>query len=75
MFRRSITALSTSWRDQGISYVKYLNVTTETLHTALSEKAKVKYDKFSNPNYVAMRPDGTGTMEEVKKVPTFTKDY
>ncbi|TPP42374.1 Mitochondrial ATP synthase epsilon chain family protein [Leishmania donovani] len=64
-----------NWRDQGISYVKYLNVTTEALHMATKDKARAKYSRFSAPNYVAMKNDSTGAMEEVKKVPAFTKDY
>ncbi|CBZ38506.1 hypothetical protein, conserved [Leishmania donovani] len=73
MLRRSLIALN--WRDQGISYVKYLNVTTEALHMATKDKARAKYSRFSAPNYVAMKNDSTGAMEEVKKVPAFTKDY
>lgn len=73
MLRRTIAVMS--WRDQGISYVKYLNVCTEALHMATKDKAKAKYERYSNPNYVALKPDGQGSMEEVKKVPIFTKDY
>ncbi|KAK7196707.1 Mitochondrial ATP synthase epsilon chain [Novymonas esmeraldas] len=73
MLRRSVTALS--WRDHGISYVKYLNVTTEALHMSTKEKSRAKYARFSTPNYVAVKNDGAGAMEEVKKVPAFTKDY
>ncbi|KAG5464622.1 hypothetical protein GH5_00071 [Leishmania sp. Ghana 2012 LV757] len=73
MFRRSLTTLN--WRDHGISYVKYLNVATEALHMATKDKARAKYSRFSSPNYVAMRSDNAGAMEEVKRVPAFTKDY
>ncbi|KAG5463891.1 hypothetical protein LSCM1_00064 [Leishmania martiniquensis] len=73
MLRRS--AVAQSWRDHGISYVKYLNVSTEALHMATKDKARAKYARFSAPNYVAMKSDTSGAMEEVKKVPAFTKDY
>ncbi|KPA79915.1 hypothetical protein ABB37_04973 [Leptomonas pyrrhocoris] len=73
MLRRSFTMLN--WRDQGISYVKYLNVCTETLHMTVKEKAQGKYSKFSSPNYVAIKSDSAGGVEEVNKVPIFTKDY
>lgn len=73
MLRRTITVMN--WRDHGITYVKYLNVCTEALHMATKEKAKAKYDRYSTPNYVAIKPDGQGSTEEVKKVPAFTKDY
>lgn len=73
--RRSALMLS-NWRDQGISYVKYLNVTTEALHMATKDKNRARYERFSNPNYIAYKPDAnTGTMEELKKVPAFPKDY
>ncbi|KPI89248.1 hypothetical protein ABL78_1671 [Leptomonas seymouri] len=73
MLRRSLTALN--WRDQGISYLKYLNVCTETLHMAVKDKARSKYTKFSSPNYISIKSDGAGGIEEIKKVPAFTKDY
>lgn len=73
MLRRTARALN--WRDQGISYVKYLNVTTEALHMATKERVRAKYTRFSSPNYVAIKNDGSGAMEEVKKVPAFMKDY
>lgn len=73
MLRRSLRMLN--WRDQGVSYVKYLNVCTETLHMTVKDKARAKYAKFSSPNYVAIKSDGAGGVEEVKKVPAFTKDY
>ncbi|AIO02202.1 mitochondrial ATP synthase epsilon chain, putative [Leishmania panamensis] len=73
MFRRSLMALN--WRDHGISYVKYLNVATEALHMATKDKVRARYSRYSSPNYISVKNDGTGVMEEVKKVPTFTKDY
>lgn len=73
MLRRTLSMLN--WRDQGISYVKYLNVCTESLHMAVKEKSRGKYVKFSSPNYTAIKGDGAGGIEEVKKVPIYTKDY
>lgn len=71
--RRTFSLMN--WRDQGISYVKYLNVCTEAVHMATKDKANAKYSRFSSPNYVALKSDGAGSMEEFKKVPAFTKDY
>ncbi|CAJ1035782.1 Mitochondrial ATP synthase epsilon chain, putative [Leishmania lindenbergi] len=73
MFHRSLMALN--WRDHGISYVKYLNVATEALHMATKDKVRARYSRYSSPNYISVKNDGTGVMEEVKKVPIFTKDY
>lgn len=73
MLRRTVTVMN--WRDQGVSYLKYLNVCTEALHMATKDKAHAKYERFSIPNYVALKPDGQGSTEEVKNVPAFTKDY
>ncbi|EPY36653.1 hypothetical protein AGDE_06810 [Angomonas deanei] len=75
MLRRTTTFLSSNWRDQGISYVKYLNVSTEALHMAVKPKSSAKYTRFSTPNYVTLKPDGAGGMEEVKRVAAATKDY
>lgn len=38
-------------------------------------KLAAKYSRFSTPNYVAVKPDATGAMAPVTKVPAFTKDY
>lgn len=73
MMRRSVALMN--WRDQGISYVKYLNVCTEALHMATNDKVRPKYERFSKPNYTALKADGSGTFEPVTKVPSFTKDY
>ncbi|CCW67077.1 unnamed protein product [Phytomonas sp. Hart1] len=69
------TLAKMSWRDQGITYVKYLNVCTEALHLCTIPKARAKYERFSNPNYSAYMPESTGGMQEITKVPIFTKDY
>lgn len=66
---------STAWRDHGISYVKYLNICTEALHMTVNSQSSAKYTRFSTPNYVALKPDGTGSMAEVKTVPIHTSEY
>lgn len=75
MIRRSIFSFSGSWRDHGISYVKYLNVCTEALHLAVKPTSSAKYTRFSTPNYAAMKYDNTGAMAPLKTVPAATKDY
>ncbi|CBH15526.1 Mitochondrial ATP synthase epsilon chain, putative [Trypanosoma equiperdum] len=75
MIRRSCALLSSSWRDHGISYLKYLNVCTETLHSTVKESRRAKYERWSKPCYTAQRPDGAGGQETIDKVPIHTKDY
>eukprot|EP00796_Vickermania_ingenoplastis_P004965 gene4965-3563_t len=70
MLRRSFVFCNASWRDHGISYVKYLNICTEALHMTVNPKASAKYSRFSAPNYVALKPDGSGGMSQVKKAAT-----
>lgn len=41
----------------------------------VNPKASAKYTRFSTPNYVTMKPDGTGSTTPVKKVPAFTSEY
>lgn len=73
MLRRSCALMG--WRDQGISYLKYLNVCTEALHMATKEKVRAKYVRYSTPNYVALKPDKAGSFDEIKKVPVKTSEY
>ena len=75
MFRRSTVALSTAWRDQGISYLKYLNICTDALHSAVKEKSAPKYVKFSVPNYITQEADGAGGFVKVEKVPDTIDKY
>ncbi|EAN84807.1 hypothetical protein C3747_7g2443c [Trypanosoma cruzi] len=75
MMRRSFTLLNGNWREQGISYLKYLNVCTEALHSAMKESRRVKYERYSSPGYVAQKPDGAGGIETVNKVPAHTNEY
>jgi hypothetical protein len=72
---RSTLVLCSSWRDQNISYLKYLNVTTETLHTIVKDSKRGKFEKFSIPGYLAQEPDGQGLFQKVNKVPIEIKDY
>jgi hypothetical protein len=64
-----------NWRDHGISFVKYLNVTTETLHGCVKDSKAAKYTKFSTVGYKAQKPQEGGGWEEFKVVPCETKDY
>lgn len=64
-----------SWRDQGLSYLKYVNICTETLHKCIKESKVAKYNKFSVAGYHAQKPDGQGSTERVVKVPAESKDY
>ncbi|KEG10015.1 hypothetical protein DQ04_04301050 [Trypanosoma grayi] len=73
--RRSCALLNATWREHGISYLKYLNVCTETVHSAVKESRRAKYERFSKPGYVAQRPDGAGGNETINKVPSQTTDY
>ena len=72
---RPTLVLCSTWREQGISYVKYLNITTETLHTIVKDSRRTKYEKFSTPGYVSQEPDGQGTFQKITKVPAEIKDY
>lgn len=72
--RRSQICLS-SWRDQGISYLKYLNICTDALHSTVKESRAAKYTKFSNPGYLAQESDGQGTFVKREKVPDHVSKY
>jgi hypothetical protein len=72
---RPTLVLCSSWREQGISYVKYLNVGTETLHGIVKDNKRAKYEKFSIPGYVAQEPDGQGSFQKLNKVPAEIKEY
>ncbi|KAH9582254.1 ATP synthase [Trypanosoma melophagium] len=75
MMRRCTVLLNPTWREQGISYLKYLNVCTETLHGTVKECRRQKYVRFSATNYLSQKPDGAGGNELVKNVPASTTDY
>ncbi|ESL07116.1 hypothetical protein TRSC58_05201 [Trypanosoma rangeli SC58] len=75
MMRRSSTLLNATWREQGISYLKYLNVCTEALHSAVKESRRAKYERYSAPGYVAQKPDGAGGVEVINNVPSHTNEY
>merc|ERR1711991_399433 len=52
MFRSSAVLLEQeSWRDNKVTYLQYLNVCTETLHSVLKPAAAAKYKKFSEVGY------------------------
>lgn len=73
--RRSTVFLS-NWREQGISYLKYLNVCTEAVHATVKEgKAANKYTKFSAPGFQAMELDPTGVYVKREKVPDHVSKY
>ena len=72
---RPTAVLCSSWRDQGISYVKYLNICTETLHTAVKDSKRGKIEKYSISGYMSQTPDGNGQFVKLNKIPEETKDY
>ncbi len=63
------------WREQGISYLKYLNICTESLHRAVKPAKQAKYQRFSIAAYEAKEPDGQGGTRLVNKVPANYADY
>lgn len=67
--------LMNSWRDQGISYLKYLNVATEELHKCVHEAKSARYTRFSQVGYTAAQPDGSGLFTKFEKVPADPADY
>ena len=82
MFRRtSVAAFAAtqvrmeSWREQDISFVKYCNVATETLHKCVVPAKAAKYTKCSVVGYKAQVPKPDGGFEETVIVPAETKDY
>lgn len=74
MIRRN-TIMLNAWRDQGISYLKYLNICTAALHSTVKESRQAKYVKYSAPGYAAQEPDGTGSFQKREKVPEEISKY
>lgn len=74
MLRRTSTSLS-SWRDAGLSYVKYLVLANETLHRAVKDTRQAKYVRYSAPGYFAQDPDGQGGFQKRTKVAADPKDF
>lgn len=84
MLRRTVVAQFTKrspvlleqegWREH-ISYVKYLNICTTSLHKVLKDKPAAKYQRFSNPGYMAQEPDGSGSFRPIVKVPATVQEY
>lgn len=74
-FMAPTAVLLSGWRDQGISYLKYLNVATEELHKCVTESKSAKYTKFSQVGYNANQSDGAGLFVKADKVPAETSDY
>ena len=68
-----------SWRDNGISYLKYLNVCTDSLHNCVKESQKAKYEKFAVQGgfYAQKFNAGTSLFEPaaIDGVPAKVKDY
>jgi hypothetical protein len=74
MLRTSAVALS-SWRSQGLSYVKYLNVATTALHRCVKPSKKAKFAQHSETAYAAQVPDGQGSFTKFEKVPKTISEY
>ena len=62
------------WRDH-ISYVKYLNIATTSLHKVVKDKQAPKYQRFSVAGYEAQESDGSGLFVKITKVPGKITDY
>jgi hypothetical protein len=69
MFRASAVCLEQeTWRENGITYLQYLNIATETLHSVVKPRAAAKYTKFSQVGYHAQELDASVGVTNVKKV-------
>ena len=68
-----------SWREAGVSYLRYLNVCTATTHKCMKEgKQKDKYSRFSSVNWQAMQFSSASQLlepAEIKGVPSKLEDY
>ena len=64
-----------NWRDSKITYLQYLNVCTETLHSVLKPKAAQKYAKFSVVGHGAQEIDELGLVNPKEGIPAHTADY
>jgi hypothetical protein len=67
MLRRSALALD-AYRQQGISYLQSLHVTSAALHKCVKEAKQAKFSKHSAPGYHSQIPDGQGGFEKVNKL-------
>ena len=85
MFRATSTALmlratsvlreQETWRDQGVSYLQYLNVCTETVHKCVKPAVAGKYNKFTVMNHRATKVDETGATIEIETIPNESANY
>jgi len=75
LFMAPTAVLMNTWRDQGISYLKYLNVSTEELHKCVVESKHAKYARCSQVGYLANQPDGTGLFTPLEKIPADPAHY
>jgi len=64
-----------TWRDHKVSYLQYLNVCTETLHSVVKAKSAAKYTKYSVVGYQAQVMDQSGQIIIKENVPALSSDY
>jgi len=59
-----------SWREAGISYLRYLSIATKYLHSVQKDGPLLtKNIRFSTVGWLAMIPDPLGGVKEVTVVP------
>uniref|UniRef100_A0A7S1W2R5 Uncharacterized protein n=1 Tax=Neobodo designis TaxID=312471 RepID=A0A7S1W2R5_NEODS len=76
MFRASaVLREQEGWRDQGITYLQYLNTCTEATLACLKPQHAGKAGKWATVGYHAQEMDDAGVMQPVEKVPNTTDKY
>jgi len=67
-----------SWREHGISYLKYLNVCTDSVQKCVTDKASAKYSKFAIMGFHAQKFNSSAAIFEpidIDGVPVNVKEY
>ncbi|KAJ9451456.1 hypothetical protein DIPPA_22576 [Diplonema papillatum] len=65
---RPTSALLDAWREK-MPYARYVSIATRYLHKGLSDKNYVKYIRFSEPCFEAVKPSEQGATVKVDVVP------
>eukprot|EP00760_Papus_ankaliazontas_P034682 PhM_4_TR738/c0_g1_i1/m.100038 len=72
--RTSMLLENEAWREH-ITYVKYLNVCTLSLHKCVKDSKSAKYTRNSIASYHTQEPDGQGAHVKIVKVPDSVENY
>ena len=76
MFRAStVLREQEQWRDQGITYLQYVNTCTEATLACLKPEHVAKSGKWCTVGYHAQVMDDAGVMENIETVPNTTDKY